>query len=90
MAPEHWLHRDEADLPLSWTVRAGLWRVALSILLPVLWLCALLLFFGFGATGLTWAQDFVVGVVSVLALFGALALVWVVFGFQVYHRWVDA
>ncbi len=90
MAHIGWSDEDAVGFPLSWTVRAALWRVVDSDLAPVVWLGLMLLFFGFWATGLTLTQDVVVGIVSILALLGTLVVVWLSFGVQLYRRWVGA
>ncbi len=84
---------DEPDAPrgpISWTVRATLWRIAASVLLPVGWVSATVLFLAFGSRGFSWAQDLAVGVVSFLFLAAALVLIWVSFGVHVFRRWVDS
>lgn len=78
----------EADLPFGRWIRATAWRIGASILAPVAWLCLTLLFFAFWAHGLTLAQEIVVGVVSVISLFGTLAAIWVSFGVGVVRGWV--
>lgn len=84
----HHGHNDDASFPVSWTVRGALWRMAVSVLAPVAWLSVTLLYLGFWAHALSLVQDILVGVVSVLMLFGALVVVWLSFGVQLYHRWV--
>jgi len=80
---------DETGLPISWTVRATLWRVAASILAPVLWLSGVLLYFAFWAHGLSLLQGIVVGVVAVITLFGVMAAMWVSWGMSVARRWIE-
>jgi hypothetical protein len=90
MVRSGWRDGDAVGFPISWTVRAALWRVVVSVLAPVVWLGLTLLFFGFWATGLTLTQDVVVGIVSILALLGALTVLWLSFGIQLYRRWVGS
>jgi len=80
---------DRGGFPSSWTVRGALWRIAASIVAPVVWLSLTLLYLGFWAHGLNLFQEIVIGVVSLLTLVGALILLWVSFGIRLYHRWVD-
>jgi hypothetical protein len=89
MAPYSWHDGDDPGRLVSWTVRGALWRILASLLLPVLWVSATLLYLGFFAHGFDLWQEIVVGVVSVLTLFAAMAVVWVSFGFRLAHRWVD-
>lgn len=87
MAPHGW-HDD--GFPLGWTVRGALWRIAASIVAPVAWLCATLVYLGFWAHGLSAFQVVVVCVVSGLTLLGTLLVMWLSFGVSAYRRWVDA
>jgi hypothetical protein len=88
MTHDRW-HRWDDDRTGSWAIRATLWRVAASIVLPIVWLAGTLLFFAFWSSGLTWFQDLTVGVAAGLSLLGTLLLVWVSYGFRLARRWVD-
>jgi hypothetical protein len=90
MTPPSWMHEDDVPFPVAWLFRGVVRRIVASVLLPVAWLSLTLLYLGFWAHGLTWVQDLIVGVVSVLTLFAALAVLWVTFGVQAYRHWVDA
>ncbi|HTW54991.1 MAG TPA: hypothetical protein VMG36_00885 [Thermoplasmata archaeon] len=87
MSQDEWPGFDRDDRPVGRTVRALVWRITLTILAPVVWLGFVLLFFAFWASALTVPQEIVVGVVSVLALFATLVVVWVSFGVRMARRW---
>ncbi len=89
MTGEGWPFNDDADHPLSRTLNSLKWRVVGSIVLPFLWLSALLLFYTFWATGFSLAQDLVVGVVAVLTLLAAVIGMWLSFAFRAAGRWVS-
>lgn len=78
---------EHGDARIGWTVRAIAWRIAISIFLPIGWLAGTLLYFGFWAGGLTFVQDLVVLVVSLLTFLAAIVAVWLSFGFRVVGRW---
>ncbi|MCI4372747.1 MAG: hypothetical protein L3K02_03785 [Thermoplasmata archaeon] len=73
----------------SHVVRGALVRVVLSVLIPVVWISLTLVYVGFFAAPLSLFQDFVIVLVSLLALVGAITAMWVSFGLGVYHRWAD-
>jgi len=56
------------------------WRVLLSILGPIAWLCFTLLYVGFWAKGFTLFQDVIVILVSLLVLAGVVASAWAAWG----------
>jgi len=80
---------DAFDRRYGGPVRALVWRIAVSILLPVAWLCGTLLYVGFWAHGLSLGQEVIVGLVSVLVLFAGLATTWVTFGLELGPCWLD-
>jgi hypothetical protein len=86
--PEVTLHR----LPqnnLSDVVRAALVRVVLSVLVPVVWISLTLVYVAFFAPTFGFFQDFVIVVVSLLALLGTVTAMWASFGLRLYRHWVD-
>lgn len=85
---DDWPGFDRSDRPFGRTLRAFVWRISLTVLAPIVWLCFVLLFFAFWAQSLTVSQEIIVGVVSVLALFATLVVIWVSFGVSMAHRWV--
>jgi len=87
MAHDRWSDDDMSGSLASWAIRGAVWRIVASIITPVAWLALTLLYFAFWANGLTFAQDVVVAVISLLALFAALVLIWVSFGVRFYRRW---
>ena len=89
MSHDEWPGFDRDDHPLGRTMRALVWRISLTILAPILWLCFVLLFFAFWAHALTLSQEIVVGVVSVLGLLATLLVLWASFGVGMARRWAD-
>ncbi|MCI4342660.1 MAG: hypothetical protein L3J92_00885 [Thermoplasmata archaeon] len=75
--------------PLTDVVRGALVRVVLSVLVPVAWISLTLVYVAFFAPRFTVFQDVVLVIISVLALVGALTVMWVSFGMRMYHDWVD-
>lgn len=75
--------------PMHSTVRGALWRIGLTVLIPVIWISTTLLFVAFWARDFTWFQDLSILIVSTLLLFGTIAAMWATFGFGMYRRWVD-
>lgn len=80
---------DDVHGPVGGTVRGALWRVAVSVVVPVVWIGLTLVYLALWAHGFTLPQEIVVGVVSALSLLAALAVLWISFGMQLYHHWVD-
>jgi membrane-bound ClpP family serine protease len=62
-------------------------RVLSSIAATVGWVCLVLLFLGFWATGFSLLQSIVVVVVSLLVLAAVLLGAWISFGLQFVGRW---
>jgi multisubunit Na+/H+ antiporter MnhB subunit len=89
MTPHDGSDAHDLDSLVPWTVRGAFGRIAASVVLGAAWLSVTLVYLGFFAHGLNLWQVLVVGIVSVLALFAALVLLWVSFGFKVARRWVD-
>ena len=77
------------ESPLSNVVRGALVRVVLSVLVPVAWISLTLVYVAFFAPRFSVFQDIVLVIISVLALVGALTVMWVSFGMRMYHDWVD-
>jgi len=75
--------------PLGHVVRGALVRVVLSVLVPVAWISLTLVYVAFFAARFTVFQDIVLVIISVLALIGALTVMWVSFGLRMYHEWVE-
>jgi hypothetical protein len=75
--------------PFAHLVRGALVRVVLSVLIPVAWISLTLVYVAFFAPTFSVFQDIVLGIVSVLALVGALTVMWVSFGLRMFHDWVD-
>ena len=63
------------------------WRVMLSILGPIAWLCFTLLYVGFWAQGLTLFQSVIVILVSILILGGVMGATWSSWGFNHRNQW---
>jgi hypothetical protein len=87
-------HRDVAmnsfgPSGVTHVVQGALLRVALSVLIPVVWISLTLVYVAFFAAPFTFFQDVVIVVVSLLALLGSVTAMWVSFGLTLYHRWVD-
>jgi hypothetical protein len=80
---------DSFGVKASRTVRGAILRVILTILIPLAWISVTLLFVAFWAGGFSVFQDLVVFVVSMLALFGVVAGMWIAFGLRTARRWVD-
>ncbi len=74
---------------LSRVVRGAIVRVVLSVLIPVVWISLTLVYVAFFAPTFSWFQDFVIVLVSLLALLGTVTAMWISFGLRVYHRWAD-
>jgi hypothetical protein len=64
-------------------------RVLVSIAASVGWLCLVLLYLAFWATGFSLFQSIVVVVVSLLVLAAVLLGAWISFGMQFMGRWGD-
>ncbi len=73
----------------SRTVRGAIVRIVLTILIPLAWLSVTLLYLAFWAQGFSVFQDVVIFVVSMLALFGAVAGMWISFGLRTARRWIE-
>ncbi len=58
------------------------WRVLLTILGPIAWLCFTLLYVGFWAQGFSLFQDLVVILVSLLVLGGVVVSAWASWGIR--------
>jgi hypothetical protein len=86
--PEVALHAHHRTDPFD-LVRGALVRVVLSVLVPVVWVSLTLVYVAFFAGGFSFFQDFVIVVVSLLALLGTVTAMWAAFGLHLYHRWVD-
>ncbi len=63
------------------------WRMIVSLLVPIVWLCVTLLYVGFWATGFTLFQSIVVILVSTLIMGGVLGSVWMAWGPRYRHAW---
>jgi hypothetical protein len=63
------------------------WRILVSILGPVAWLCFTLLYVGFWATGFTLFQSIIVILVSVIILAGLMGALWTTWGPRYPRRW---
>ncbi len=87
MGSTDWDPSDEFDPPIPTVAQRLARRIVASIATCVAWLAGTLLFFAFAAGGLTFAQGIVVGFVSLLLLFGALAAIWVSFGLSFVRGW---
>jgi hypothetical protein len=88
-----WHSRDRLDSAhtagFAHVVRGALVRLVLSVLIPVAWISLTLVYVGFFAPTWTLGQDIVLVIVSILALLGALTVMWVSFGVGLYHAWVE-
>jgi ABC-type Na+ efflux pump permease subunit len=78
-----------ARSPLSNVVHGALVRLVLSVVVPVAWVSLTLVYVAFFAPTFSVFQDIVLVVISILALVGALTVMWVSFGLRMYHDWVD-
>lgn len=63
------------------------WRLMVSILGPIVWLSATLLYVGFWASGYTLFQSVIVILVSTLLLGGVMGSVWMAWGPRYRHAW---
>jgi hypothetical protein len=63
------------------------WRVIFSIVVPIAWLSATLLYVGFWASGFTLFQSIVLVIVSALIMGGAMGVVWTIWGPKYRHAW---
>lgn len=86
---DRWESSEERGFGGRSVVRGAVWRVALSVVAPIVWLAGTLLFYAFFAGGFSWVQDVVVGVVSALGLLATLLLLWLSFGLRWVGRWAD-
>ncbi|MCI4365431.1 MAG: hypothetical protein L3K10_05145 [Thermoplasmata archaeon] len=75
--------------PVSQTVRGAFLRVVLTVLIPVFWVSLTLLYVAFWAPSFSFFQDVVLVIVSLLAMVGAIVVMWIAFGIRLYHRWID-
>ncbi|MGA8663603.1 MAG: hypothetical protein WB809_00820 [Thermoplasmata archaeon] len=89
MAPPPGPESAWSDSPISTTLTGLKHRIVASILVPVAWLSATLLYVAFWAHGFSLFQNIVVIVVSILVLFGVMAGIWVSFGFRQARSWMD-
>jgi hypothetical protein len=78
-----------SDSPFSASFAGLRRRIVASIVLPVAWLSATLLYVAFWAHGFDLFQNIVVIVVSILVLIGVMAGMWVSFGFRQMRIWAD-
>jgi len=63
--------------------RSGMsWRIQLSILGPVAWVCFTLLYVGFWAHGFSLFQSVIVILVSLILLFGIMGAAWAAWGMR--------
>ncbi|MGP8072255.1 MAG: hypothetical protein ACLPZM_03895 [Thermoplasmata archaeon] len=77
------------DTPISETLTGLKHRIVASILVPVAWLSATLLYLAFWAQGFSLFQNIVVALVSVIVLIGVMAGIWVSFGFRQARTWME-
>lgn len=63
------------------------WRMTISLIVPIVWLCVTLLWVGFWATGFTLFQSIIVILVSALIMGGVLGSVWMAWGPRYRHAW---
>jgi len=77
------------EAPISATLTSLKYRIVASILVPVGWLSATLLYLAFWAHGFSLFQNVVLVVVSILVLFGVMAGIWISFGFRQARTWME-
>ena len=71
----------------NWEPWSGMsWRIQLSILGPVAWVCFTLLYVGFWAHGFSLFQSVIVILVSLILLFGIMGAAWAAWGMR-RRRW---
>lgn len=63
------------------------WRMGFSIIVPIVWLCATLLYVGFWAGGFTLFQSIIVILVSTLLMGGAMGTAWMFWGPKYRRAW---
>jgi hypothetical protein len=87
MGQDTFVSRVSRGSPISETIRGAVLRGILSVVIPVVWISTTLVFLAFWATGFTFFQDFVIAIVSLLALFGVITAMWISFGVRLIRRW---
>ena len=63
------------------------WRIVMSILVPITWLCVTLLYVGFWASNFSLFQSIIVILVSTLIMGGVMGAAWTVWGPRYRHAW---
>ncbi len=63
------------------------WRLTVSILVPITWLCVTLLYVGFWASGFSIFQSVIVIIVSTLIMGGVMGAVWMAWGPRYRRAW---
>ncbi len=89
MAPPHDAVASLTPPGLTSFVHRTALRVALTVIIPAVWVSLTLVYVAFFAPQFTAFQDFVLVVVSFLALVGTIVAMWVAYGVSLYHRWAD-
>jgi hypothetical protein len=63
------------------------WRMLVSVLGPIAWVCLTLIYVGFWASGFSLFQSIVVVLVSILVMAGVLSAAWITWGPRFRHAW---
>ncbi len=63
------------------------WRMTVSLIVPIAWLCVTLLYVGFWASGFTLFQSIILILVSALVMGGVMGSIWMAWGPKYRHAW---
>lgn len=61
------------------------WRILVSVLGPIAWVCLTLLYVGFWSSGFTVVQSLIVVLVSTLVMAGVITALWIGWGPRYRH-----